>query len=223
MGTTAAELPGLHEVTGVSPLNQVEEMTTLMAERLPYFRRVALRRLDNLADAEDAVQDAFLSAWKHLDKFKGQAKMSTWLTVIVMNSARMVVRKHPRPLHLSIEAQDESEQYLRFSELVPDSGPDPEALVRRKELELRLSRLSDHLAPNLREVIRLRGVEGPSIRETADVLGLTESAVKTRAARAREQLKQLDQSHSVRVPAPRGSQRARKRRRRRIPAPASPA
>ena len=215
MGTIAAELSGEPNRSDLPPAPALEEMVTLISERLPYFRRMALRQLDNAADAEDAVQDAFLSAWKHLDSFKGQAKMSTWLTVIVMNSARMVVRRRPRPLHLSIEAEGEREEHLRLSEMVADASPDPEAQVRRHELELRLRRLSSHLAPGLREVIRLRGVEGLSIRETADLLRLTESAVKTRAARAREQLKQLDQSYSVEVPAPGRKRRARARRRRR--------
>src|ERR1700733_16089980 len=53
----------------------------------PSFYRTAYRQLNNAADAEDAVQDALLSAYKHLDQFKGQAQMSTWLTMIVMNCA----------------------------------------------------------------------------------------------------------------------------------------
>jgi RNA polymerase sigma-70 factor, ECF subfamily len=210
MGTIAAELPEIHEGANAIRLGALEEMTTLMAERLPYFHRIALRRLDNPADAEDAVQDAFLSAWKHLDKFKGQAKMSTWLTVIVMNSARMVARKRPHPLQFSVEVEDQNEEGFRFSEMLRDTRPDPEEQVRRRELELRLSRLSVHLAPNLREVIRLRGAEGLSIRETADALGLTESAVKTRAARARDQLRHLDRSNPAQVVG-RPGKRRRKR------------
>jgi hypothetical protein len=65
----------------------------VIADRLPYLRHIARRRLDNTTDAEDAVQDAFLAAWKHLDQFKGQAQMSTWLTTIVLNSSRMLNRK----------------------------------------------------------------------------------------------------------------------------------
>lgn len=208
MGSTTPNFPGEHEETGVPCLNHLEEMTTLMAERHRYFHRIALRRLDNHADAEDAVQNAFLSAWKNLDKFKGQAKMSTWLTVIVMNSARMVARKQrPYPLQFFVEGEGQEEESF-FLEL-PDTGPDPEAQVRRRELELRLNRLCAYLAPNLREVIRLRGAEGLSIRETACTLGLTESAVKTRAARAREQLRSLDQSNSAQV---RGRRSVRRRK-----------
>ncbi|HUB20085.1 MAG TPA: sigma-70 family RNA polymerase sigma factor [Acidobacteriaceae bacterium] len=213
MGTIAAELPRAQEAWEAVRPDALEEMTTLISERNPYFRRIALRRLDNLADAEDAVQDAFLSAWKNLGKFKGEAKMSTWLTVIVMNSARMVARKHPRPPHISIESEDHNQENLRFSEILADVRPDPEDQVSRRELELRLSQLSAHLAPNLREVIRLRGVEGLSTREAAEALGLTESAVKTRAARAREQLRNLDRSTPARVTGRRNQRRRRVRAR----------
>jgi len=217
MGTMTAEVPGSPESLDVFGANALDEMVTLMSERLPYFHRIALRRLKNLADAEDAVQNAFLSAWKNLDKFKGQAKMSTWLTVIVMNSARMIARKHPYPLHASIESADPNQENFRLAEILSDSGPDPEAQVCRREQEQRISRLSGHLAPGLREVIRLRGVEGLSIRETADALGLTESAVKTRAARARVQLRQLDQTCPARV----SGRRSLRRYRRRMPSPTS--
>jgi RNA polymerase sigma-70 factor, ECF subfamily len=212
MGVMAAELFGEQKHPGSLPAQTLEEMVTLVSGRLPYFQRMALRQVDNVADAEDAVQDAFLSGWKHLDRFKGTAKMSTWLTVIVMNSARMIVRRRPRALHISIDAEAETEEHLRLAELLADANPDPEAQVRRKELELRLSQLSSHLTPGLREVIRLRGVEGMSIRETAHALGLTESAVKSRAARARVQLKELDQSYAIEIPAPGRVRNARRRK-----------
>jgi RNA polymerase sigma-70 factor, ECF subfamily len=213
MGTMSAEMAGVQEMTEALPVSAREEMTVLISERLPYFHRIALRRVDNAADAEDAVQDAFLSAWKHLDNFRGQAKMSTWLTTIVMNSARMVVRKRVRLRHLSIEGEDPRGETLSVSEMLADSRPDPEAQVRRRELEHRLGLLSLHLSLNSREMIRLRGKEGLSIRETADALGLTESAVKTRAARARGELKRLDKIHPARVVGPTGYPQVRRRRR----------
>ncbi|HTX41012.1 MAG TPA: sigma-70 family RNA polymerase sigma factor [Acidobacteriaceae bacterium] len=189
-----------------------DEMISLISERLPYFRRIALRRLDNVADAEDAVQTAFLSAWKNLDQFRGQAQMSTWLTAIVINSARLVVRKRPRLLHLPLEHEDDRGN--RISETLSDTKPDPETQVLRLELEHRLRRLSIHLSPGLRAVYRLRTIEGLSVQETATALGLTVSAVKTRAARAREQLRLLDESQPAEVAAPTGPRHMRRRRRR---------
>jgi len=214
MATPATELSASRAGAEDPCVSALEEMKTLMAERQSYFHRIAFRRLNNFADAEDAVQNAFLNAWKHVDNFKGQARMSTWLTVIVMNSARMVARKRPGAPHLSLEGHDQNEENLRLSDILPDSRPDPEEQVCRRELETRLNRLSVHLAPNLREILRLRGTEGLSIRETADALGLTESAVKTRAARARAKLRDLDQ----RSPA-RGMERRHPRSRGRMPAP----
>jgi RNA polymerase sigma-70 factor, ECF subfamily len=189
--------PPTAEAQGMAALHAhaLAEMTTLISQRLPYFRRMALRCLDNRADAEDAVQDAFLSAWKNLHRFRGQAQMSTWLTVIVMNAARMVMRKRSRSPHVSLDGQIQEGEESRFFDLLSDNRPGPEAQAARRELEDRLQRLSVHLSPNLRNVIRLRGLEGLSTREAAEALGLTESALKTRAARAREQLRQLDESH----------------------------
>src|SRR5438874_10317295 len=79
------------------------EMHDVLSRCLPSFYRKAYRHLGNAADAEDAVQDALLSAYEHLDQFKGQSQMSTWLTTIVINCARMHLRKRPRQSHLSLD------------------------------------------------------------------------------------------------------------------------
>ncbi len=72
---------------------KAQKLADLITSHSPRFRRIALAHLGNPADAEDAVQDALLSALTHLDQFRGQAKMSTWLTTIVINSARMKLRR----------------------------------------------------------------------------------------------------------------------------------
>ena len=74
----------------------VLEMKEVLSLRLPSFYRCALRVLGNAADAEDAVQEALLSAYRHIDQFKGQSQMTTWLTTIVRNSALMQLRKRGR-------------------------------------------------------------------------------------------------------------------------------
>jgi len=73
--------------------NKVHQLDDVIVRHLARFRRIALRFLGSIADAEDAVQDAFLSGFTHLDQFGGQAKMSTWLTAIVINAARMKLRQ----------------------------------------------------------------------------------------------------------------------------------
>lgn len=195
MSVTAAETKWVEQLEETLRSN-VLEMTNLVTERLQYFRRIAMRRLDNPADAEDAVQDAFLAAWQHLDQFKGQARMSTWLTAIVMNSSRTVIRKRARLCLLPVDGQDESGNNTQIADLLPDCRPDPEAQCRNSEYECRLQQLFACLPLGLRVVVHMRSVEGLSIRETAEALGLSESAVKSRASRALAKLRRLDREKS---------------------------
>jgi RNA polymerase sigma-70 factor, ECF subfamily len=180
------------EPLGDTLRSNVLEMTNLVTRRLEYFRRMAMRRLHDAADAEDAVQDALLAAWQHLGQFKGQARMSTWITAIVMNSSRTVIRKRARVYPLPIDGRNESGNHTPIADLLPDCRPDPEAQLRNSEDERRLHQLFARLSPALRLVIHMRSVEGLSIRETAEVLGLSESAVKSRASRAFAKLRRLD-------------------------------
>ena len=185
-----------------SPADALEEVTTLMSERLSYFHRIALRRLKNVSDAEDAVQDAFLSAWKNLDNFRGQARMSTWMTVVVMNSARMTARKRARLSLMSLHGHQNSlDDSISLLETLPDQGLDPETEVRRHELRQRLTELADLLSPRLREVVRL-SLKGLSLREVAEELGVSIPAVKSRNVRARTELRRLDSSQPARVISP---------------------
>jgi RNA polymerase sigma-70 factor, ECF subfamily len=202
MNVTAAETKPVEQLE--DPLgSNVFEMITAITERLPYFRRIAMRRLDNAADAEDAVQDAFLAAWEHLDQYKGQAQMSTWLTTIVMNKSRTIVRKRAQVHFLPIDDQNESENHVQFAKHLSDCRPDPEAQFQNSECELRLNQLSARLSPALGIVVRMRNVEGLSVRETAEALGLTESAVKARTSRALAELRRLKRDTPHRpLPAP---------------------
>src|ERR1700687_5062389 len=110
------------------------EMQDVLSRCLPSFYRKAYRHLGNAADAEDAVQDAILSAYKHLDQFKGQAQMSTWLTAIVINSARMHLRRRRRKIHLSLDERFGEEQEYSLSEQLAHWGPSPEDECQRSEL-----------------------------------------------------------------------------------------
>ena len=82
---------------------ETQEMQDVLARSMPSFYRRAYRYLGNAADAEDAVQDALLSACRHLGQFKGQSQMSTWLTTIVINSALTQLRRRPRQIHTSLD------------------------------------------------------------------------------------------------------------------------
>lgn len=93
MGTAVADLDDAPEALAQHHQSGVEELINIFADRWQSLYRIAMRQLENGADAEDAVQDAFLSAYTHLDQFKRQARMSTWVTTIVINSARMKLRR----------------------------------------------------------------------------------------------------------------------------------
>src|SRR5580658_10140217 len=122
MGTIIATTDGA-QVLDYAPFgNQEREMATALSRYWPFFYRHAYRYLGNVADAEDAVQDALLSAYKHVGRFGGEARMSTWLTAIVINSARMQLRRRPRQTHVSLDEHPDSESYA-FSELLPEHRP----------------------------------------------------------------------------------------------------
>src|ERR1700674_4079294 len=114
--------------------NGTREMQDVLSRYLPSFYRRAYRYLGNAADAEDAVQDALLSAYKHLDQFKWEAQMSTWLTTIVANSALTQLRRRPRQAHLSLDEPFGEEQEYRLSERLADRGPSPEDACRKSQL-----------------------------------------------------------------------------------------
>lgn len=182
--------------------DQSGELDNAVSRSMPSFRRTAFRYLSNVADAEDAVQDALVSAYKHLDQFRGQAQMSTWLTAIVANCARMQLRKRPRAIHLSIDEPIGDEQEYSLSEVLADNAPDPEDQCRQSELRSRLMHFLEQLSPALRTTYQLRELEGLSTSETAEILGLAEGTIKAQLARARAKLTKL-MRRALR-PTPRG-------------------
>jgi RNA polymerase sigma-70 factor (ECF subfamily) len=178
----------------VSHDQEIQELTNIFTGRLPSLTRIAARLVGNAADAEDAVQDAFVSAYTHVDQFRGQAQISTWLTTIVINAARMKVRRRPRQTHIPLDQQDREHDHASLSEMLPDRRPSPEELCRSWELAERLAQASTELSPTLRGTFQLSEVDGLSTRETAQVLGIPHGTVKARVARARRKLKQLLQT-----------------------------
>jgi RNA polymerase sigma-70 factor, ECF subfamily len=166
------------------------ELQKVLALRLPSFYRCAFRLLGNAADAEDAVQEALLAAYKHLHQFRGQSQMSTWLTTIVSNCARMQLRKRPRQIHLPLDEQIGEEQRYFIRQRLADPTPSPEDEFRNSELTARLRKCTALLSPTLRRTFQLRVMDGLSIFETARILGLPHGTVKAQLARARAKLAQ---------------------------------
>jgi RNA polymerase sigma-70 factor, ECF subfamily len=169
---------------------KVQELTNVIARHSSRFRQIAMRRLSNVADAEDAVQDALLSALKHLDQFREQAKMSTWLTTIVINSARMELRRRLPSVQLASDEND-GQRNLALEEVVTDPRPSPEEAYCKREIAGTLALAVSRLSPTLHTTFRLRDVAGLSIRETADLLGVPTGTVKARLARARMRLRKV--------------------------------
>jgi RNA polymerase sigma-70 factor (ECF subfamily) len=170
---------------------KTREMQRVLSRSLPSFYKRAYRYLGNAADAEDAVQDALLSACRHLGQFKGRAQMSTWLTTIVTNSALTQLRRRSRRAHLSLDERFGKEQEYCVSERLADCGPDPEDECIKSELHERLMRFVAELSPSLRKVLQLRDLDGLTTREAAHILGVADVTVKTQVSRARAKLRRL--------------------------------
>ena len=187
MAATALQLsPELITVEGYQ--SRVRELTDVITNHSARFRRIALGHLSNAADAEDAVQDALLSGLTHVHQFRGQAKMSTWLTTIVINAARMKLRRRLTSVQLTLDQTDGKQDLLE--DIVWDTRPGPEEAYRVREIAETLAHATSRLSPTLRTTFQLRDVDGLSIRETANLLGVPTGTIKARLARARVRLRE---------------------------------
>jgi len=191
MATAVANLDRAPEALAQHHQSGIEELTNIFVDRWQSLYQIAMRQLENGADAEDAVQDAFLSAYTHLDQFKRQARMSTWVTTIVINSARMKLRRRPRKVHVALSDQSQDHNSEQFLEALRDRRPSPEEVSQRNELTKRAVRFTTQLSPTLRKTFQLRDLCGLSARDTAEILGVTDGAVKAQVSRARAKLRRL--------------------------------
>jgi RNA polymerase sigma-70 factor (ECF subfamily) len=179
------------------PLNDDEVVARVRAGETPMFE-VLMRRhnqrlyravravLGNESEVEDVMQQAYVSAFTHLDQFAGQARFSTWLLRIGVNEALGRLRQRRRHLE-SIDDRDDD----HLPPLPTDkSMPTPEDRAAHHELASLLQRTVDELPRPYREVFMLRLVEGLDTAETATVLELSEEAVKQRLHRARGMVQQ---------------------------------
>src|SRR5438445_11912353 len=150
--------------------------------------RIAQHITHNREDAQDAVQDAFLKAFRKLTQFRENSQFSTWLIRITVNESLMKLRKQRSDREVSIDEDFQTEDHTAAFELA-DWAPNPEELYKAFELRNILRSELQELRPGLRVVFVLRDIEGLSTEETADVLELTDVAVKARLWRARLQLR----------------------------------
>jgi RNA polymerase sigma-70 factor, ECF subfamily len=160
---------------------------------LPYEHsvyRMALSFMKNDSDAEDVAQEAFLSAFRNLAAFRGQAKFSTWLISITLNEARGRLRRQSLVRMDSLDETPEEGGHVSPA-LLRDWREVPSESLERKEIREMLQAAIGGLAPIYREVVMLRDVEELSVEETATVLTISAASVKTRLHRARIMLQKV--------------------------------
>jgi RNA polymerase sigma-70 factor (ECF subfamily) len=165
---------------------------TLVLRHQRSLFNLALRLLGDRADAEDAVQEAFLRAYRALPRFRGDALFRTWLTGIAINVCRTRLagaEARRRRVTSSLVQRDPATGEEKALP-VPDQAPNPEAKARAGETRAALERALAALTPEHREVILLREVNGLEYEELAAVLGCALGTVKSRIARARGALRQ---------------------------------
>ena len=154
--------------------------------------RIARGILRNDTEAEDVVQEAYVSAFTHLDGFRGDSSLATWLSRITMNEALGRLRRERLAVDLdTFEAQRTEAQIIQFPQTV--TSDDPERTMAQREILQLVERATDNLPEIFRIVFITRVIEGMSVEETADLLGLRPETVKTRLHRARRLVReQLD-------------------------------
>ncbi len=150
---------------------------------------LALRIMRNNEDAEDVVQESFQQAFIHLQNFNGDSRFSTWLSRIAINAALMKLRKKHRFWEVSLDESAEAEQPSSHVD-VKDQALNPEQLFAQKERQRILSQVMNELTPETRKAIELRELGERSTEETAQILGISVTAVKARVFHGRRRLRE---------------------------------
>lgn len=161
------------------------------AELMAIYRQRVYQKLlmitRNREDAEDALQDTFLRAYKGLHAFEERSSFYTWVTTIAINSALMILRKRRSRSEVSFDHLNEAGEDFPGLEF-KDSSPTPEHVCLHRQRYAQMLRSIEKLQPRLRQVIELRMRGNTSIREIAKALQISEAAVKSRLSRARMRL-----------------------------------
>jgi RNA polymerase sigma-70 factor (ECF subfamily) len=157
--------------------------------------RIARSIVRDDGEAEDVLQDAYARAFTNLASFRGEARLGTWLARIVMNEALGRLRRRRATVELNAMTEGDA----RDAEIIPfpNANPqiDPETAVAQRELRALLERAIDELPETFSTVLVARLIEGMSVEETADLLGIVPETVKTRLHRARRLLRAAMEKH----------------------------
>jgi RNA polymerase sigma-70 factor, ECF subfamily len=151
--------------------------------------RLAMRFVRNENDAQEILQDVFLSTWRNLSGFEGRAQVGSWLYRVTVNAALMFLRSKNRHPEVAVEDVEPSVLHGAAGHLAHHGGANwtlqPDEQFQSEELRRHIQKSVDELPEGLRTVFLVRDVEGLSTEETAELLGLSLPAVKTRLHRAR--------------------------------------
>ena len=169
----------------------------LMRRTSPVCMRLAMSILRDRQDAEDELQNSYLSAWRHVGQFERESRFSTWMSRIVVNHCLMRLRKLRSKRFVYLDDL-EPEENVRPMELA-DTGAGPEAMLGADEVSAVLRREIQRLPPVLRDVQVLRDLEGLSTAETAERMNMSVPAVKSRLLRARAELRTRLEKHCGRA------------------------
>jgi RNA polymerase sigma factor (sigma-70 family) len=177
-----------HGGRGVAPNDEdANAFWQLYEQSAPRVLKTLYRITRNREDAEDALQEAFLSALLHAKDFDGRSSFSTWFTRIAINSALMILRKKRTHREHSLDDTDADGNEKQW--VVPDTAANPEKLYAQVEREGILKAAVGDLRPTIRKAVEVGQLQGRSMRETADVLGISVAAAKARLFHARAALR----------------------------------
>ena len=175
----------------IERLPHLEQTQQAFEEMFVASRRMFLRQahaiLRNKEDAEDAVQNAFISGFLKLHRFEGRSALSTWFTRIVINSALML-RRSREPAWLVSPPEPKSQPDPHWTETFPASQPDPESLAAERERAQQIQAALQRMTPILRQAFELVYHQQASIREACAMLNISIPAFKARLFRARQEL-----------------------------------
>lgn len=164
----------------------------LMRELQPRVYGLAFRILRQAQDAEDATQQAFLALIEHIEDFREESSVATWVMKIASNHALKILRKKRglRVVSMSEMSSGDSYEDMPHPEFIAPWSEPPDEIAQRAEVQQEIDNALLELDEKYRLVFVLRDVEGLSVRETAEVMELTESTVKVRLLRARLALRE---------------------------------
>ncbi|MBI3404191.1 MAG: sigma-70 family RNA polymerase sigma factor [Acidobacteria bacterium] len=179
------------ELVAKARAGNASAFTTLARQYERHLYRVALHIAGSPEDAEDVLQEALLKAFRNIDRFQGGSRFYTWLVRITVNEALMKLRRTRTKREVSLDAPTDNGEEVEYPKQLIAWDESPEQRFATTELRGILTRAVQSLESTYRSVFVLRDIEQLSIEETADALGLSIPAVKSRLLRARLKLREF--------------------------------